>query len=393
MKTLIELYDEKAIHNVLGTEAFRPEQTVFLCSKEVKRRRRESLKTYFRERGCQTEIHFAETDMNDTEAVRSRLQQLLTSYPDPAVDIAGGTDAALFAAGSVCTALDVAAFTYSRRRNTFYEIQKAPYAHSLPCDVHLRVSDAFLMAGGSMLQGRMENHQLCELEDRILSFFEIYLDHRRDWADQISYIQLLSPEKGMHAEGPMKMRKKGHELTADLSLLRSVEKIGLIQNLHADGDRVSFRFLNDIARFALRDVGSVLELYIWKACRLAGVFDDICLSAVVNWEGDRINADSVTNEIDVACTRGVMPLFISCKTCAIKTEALNELAILRDRFGAPTARAMIVTSSLSSHQKSAMRRRASELDIAVVEQNEIRLEELTDRLRSLSEIRDKLQGV
>ena len=65
-------------------------------------------------------------------------------------------------------------------------------------------------------------------------------------------------------------------------------------------------------------VGSVLEMYVYKACRDAGVFDDVCLSAIVNWDGDRVHADSVTNEIDVACTRGVMPLFISCKTCAIR---------------------------------------------------------------------------
>lgn len=36
-----------------------------------------------------------------------------------------------------------------------------------------------------------------------------------------------------------------------------------------------------------------------------------------------------------------MPFFISCKTCDVKTDALNELAVLRDRFGGQTARAAI----------------------------------------------------
>ena len=31
MKTLIELYDERPIENILATEVFRPERTVFLC--------------------------------------------------------------------------------------------------------------------------------------------------------------------------------------------------------------------------------------------------------------------------------------------------------------------------------------------------------------------------
>ena len=35
MKTLIELYDDRPIENVLGTEMFRPERTVFLCPPEI----------------------------------------------------------------------------------------------------------------------------------------------------------------------------------------------------------------------------------------------------------------------------------------------------------------------------------------------------------------------
>lgn len=31
MKTLIELYDERPLKNVLSTEVFSPERTVFIC--------------------------------------------------------------------------------------------------------------------------------------------------------------------------------------------------------------------------------------------------------------------------------------------------------------------------------------------------------------------------
>lgn len=42
----------------------------------------------------------------------------------------------------------------------------------------------------------------------------------------------------------------------------------------------------------------------------------------------------------------MIPLFLSCKACDIKTEALNELAILRDRFGGKGAKAAIVTTEV-----------------------------------------------
>ena len=391
MKTLIELYDEQAIHNVLATEVFRPERTVMICPNTVKKSQKDSLKKYFRERKCKANLVFYSVDMLDARSLASRLAEVVERYEDCAVDIAGGTDAALFAAGSVCAMLDIPAFTYSRRRNTFYEIQQAPYARGLRCDVRLRVSDAFLMAGGSMLPGRMDNRQLESVLPMIDPFFATYEQYRREWTKIISYMQKISRNDDLHAEGPIAVHAvRNATVHVNRDALKMFEAIGMIRNLRFSDDTVSFIFTNEITRFALRDVGSVLELYIWKACKDAGVFDDVCLSAIVNWEGETVRSDSVTNEIDVACTRGVMPLFISCKTNAIKTEALNELAILRDRFGAPTARAVIVSSSVSSHDRAAMRRRASELDIAVIEQNGLRPDVLAEQLKSLSELRDKI---
>ena len=35
MKTLIELFDERPLENMLATEMFRPERTIFVCSREA----------------------------------------------------------------------------------------------------------------------------------------------------------------------------------------------------------------------------------------------------------------------------------------------------------------------------------------------------------------------
>ncbi|MCR4885116.1 MAG: DUF1887 family protein [Clostridiales bacterium] len=391
MKTLIELFDEQAIHNVLATEVFHPDTTVIICPETVNEHKQESLRHYFHARRCDAHLVFIKADMMNANLIAERLREVIRSHEDCAVDIAGGTDAALFAAGSICSEMHIPAFTYSRRRNTFYEIQAAPFAHDLPCNVHLRVSDSFLMAGGSMLKGRMDNQALDSIKPMIDPFFHAYKRFRKDWTNIITYMQKVSKNsEEFHVEGPKSVHAvRNTVIEADPKVLRTFERIGMIHNLVIGDNSVSFTFTNELSRFALRDVGSVLELYVWKACMDANVFDDVCLSAIVNWEGDIIRSDSVTNEIDVACTRGVIPLFISCKTCDIKTEALNELAILRDRFGAPTARALIITSDVSSHDRAAMRRRASELDIAVIdEQNALKHNVLVDRLISLSEMRD-----
>ena len=100
---------------------------------------------------------------------------------------------------------------------------------------------------------------------------------------------------------------------------------------------------------------------------------------MVDWEGDG-SAKAVSNELDVMCTRGVTPVFISCKTCDVKTEALNELAILRDRFGGKMARAAIVTAERGG---GAMRNRASELGIMVIDLNDLTAGRIDKRLKNL----------
>ena len=158
-----------------------------------------------------------------------------------------------------------------------------------------------------------------------------------------------------------------------------MEAAGLIHALSSEGDMVRFVFSDANVRKWLRDVGSVLELEVWKTCVQSGAFDDVVTSAVVDWAGAPVQ-DGVSNEIDVMATKGVIPVFISCKTCDVKTEALNELAILRDRFGGKAARAAIVTGQSGG---AAMRRRAQELQIDVIDGNDLRSGAYKDQLPQL----------
>ena len=155
-------------------------------------------------------------------------------------------------------------------------------------------------------------------------------------------------------------------------LLLRIQDLAIIRD-----ESVSFRFRDTNIRAWLRDVGSVLELYSYKACLDAGIFNDVISSAVVRWD-DTLGHSSVLNEIDVMAARGVIPLFLSCKACDIKTEALNELAILRDRFGGKGAKAAIITTESCN---AAARHRAAQLDIAVIDLEELKGDQLVQRLK------------
>lgn len=386
MKTLIELYDNRPIENVLASEMFRPERTVFLSPPEVaqSKRTQEKLREYFRRRGLDTELVFLETSLYNAEKVEKQLKAVAEKYPDCMVDITGGTDAALFACGRLCAQQDVPAFTYSRRRGCFFNIRNAPFSESLRCSVRHSVEDCFLVAGGALRKGRVDNSVISRYSDSIEPFFALYLRHRTEWTRIVNYIQRASQgEKNapvsLRVDAPFTVKgERGSRIDAPKEVLFELEKLGFLRNVRVD-ERVRFDFADGQIRTWLRDIGSVLELYVYKKCNDTGLFNDVVTSAVVDWEGD-FQRDNVTNEIDVMAMQGIIPVFISCKTCDVSTEALNELAILRDRFGGEMAKAAIVTAQRC---RNVTRHRASELNISVIDLDDLKTGKISDNLKSL----------
>ena len=393
MNTLIELYDERAIENVLAADMFRPQRIIYLCQTEVaqSRERQEQIGDFFRHRGWNPELIFVEASQYKVDRILRQLLMISEKFPDCALDVTGGSDAELFAAGLFAAKADVRVFTYSRRKNRFYNISGADFADNLPCDISYSVKDFFLMAGGTLLPGRVDNGILREYLDDIDPFFDCFQQHRRDWTNIITYMQRVSPaEYGqippMDVQGNYTVKgERGGRICAKEEALLSFERIGFLRDLKIQsGEKVSFRFRDVNTRAWLRDVGSVLELYVYKACLDAGIFNDIISSAVVRWD-EVLGHGSVINEIDVVATRGVVPLFISCKVSDIKTEALNELAILRDRFGGKGAKAAIVSTERCN---AAARHRAAQLGIAVIDRDELESGKLAYRLKVIMKVEE-----
>lgn len=386
MNTLIELYDERAIENILAPDMFHPRRIIYLCPREVLRdhTRQQKLAAFYRKRGWEPELIFVGTSLFEADRILRQLFTIEEKYPDCAIDITGGSDAALFAAGMFAARKGVPAFTYSRRKNHFYDISGADFADDLYCDLTYSIEDFFLMAGGTLLPGRVDNHILSQYLPYFDPFFSCFLRFRHEWPTIISYIQRISPaEYGqippLDITGSYTVKgERGSRNSANEDALQELAQIGFIQDLTIIPDQqVSFRFRDVHTRAWLRDVGSVLELYTYKACVDAAIFHDVISSAVVRWD-DVLGHGSVLNEIDVMAARGVIPLFLSCKTCDIKTEALNELAILRDRFGGKGAKAVIVTTESCN---AAARHRAAQLGIAVIDLEELKTGQLVHRLK------------
>ena len=388
MNTLIELYDERAIENILAPDMFRPKRIIYLCSHEVMQDhgRQEKLRAFFKRRGWEPEVLFMEASLFKADRILRQLLNIAEKYPNCALDVTGGSDAALFAAGMFTAQTGAPAFTYSRKKNCFYDICGADFADDMVCTLSYSVEEFFMMAGGTLLPGRVDNSVLSKYLDDFEPFFACFLRFRRKWANIISYIQRISQVEEdqvppMDVQGKYIVKgERGSKISANEAALREFARIGFIEDLEiVSGVSVSFRFRDSNVRSWLRDVGSVLELYTYKACLDTGLFNDVVSSAIVRWD-DVVGHGSVSNELDAMAARGVTPLFISCKACDIKTEALNELAILRDRYGGNAAKAFIISTE---NCRAITLRRAHALNIDVITLNDFRSGSLKEQIRTL----------
>lgn len=389
MKTLLEIFDERPMENVLATDTFRPETTVFLCPDAVARDTalQDVYRRYFQHRGLPTKAVFVQTDLMAVGPVINTLRRLTAEYEDCALDITGGSDAMLFACGLFCAEEPLPVFTFSRRSSRFYNIRNADFIDRQPISLTYSILDVFTMAGAKIQEGRDEASSLTEHAAQFPGFYDICDDFRRNWTDAVSYFQQISaPDKfgniTLEAGGEWQVRgPQGHRLSADAALLRRLSGLGFLRDLDMEeGRSVRFSFADEAVRFWLRDVGSFLELYVWDVCRRSGLFSDLRCSTIVNWDG-LPPRDAVTNEIDVMAIRGIKPVLLSCKACPVKTEAVNELAVLRDRFGGQMASAAVITTYPC---KAVTRRRAMELGLDIIDRADLSEGRLTARLRALS---------
>ncbi|MDO5444802.1 MAG: DUF1887 family CARF protein [Eubacteriales bacterium] len=386
MKTLIELYDERPLENFLAADVFRPERIVYLCPSSIAQSKSEQKKItdYIAWRNLNTETIFMDTSLLHTDKVYRQLETVVSRYPDCAIDITGGSDAALFAAGQFCASSKLPSFTFSWKKQRFFNISNAEFAENIKPEFCYKVEDYFLMAGGKMQKGRVDSELLFKYYNKIDEFFKLFLKYRKQWGKIINWFQRASqPDKNgetkLHVSSSFSVKgERGNKITIDKEFLYQVERLGFIHDLQIqEEDRILFDFTDKQTRFWLRDVGSVLELYTWKACIDSGIFNDVLCSTIVYWENAEKN-ENVTNEIDVTASFGITPVFISCKTCPIDTDALNELAILKDHFGGNGARAFAVTTENS---RPITKRRASALGIDIIGLDDLKKGTLSDQIK------------
>ncbi|MBQ6492412.1 MAG: DUF1887 family protein [Erysipelotrichaceae bacterium] len=114
--------------------------------------------------------------------------------------------------------------------------------------------------------------------------------------------------------------------------------------------------------------GAFLENYLYIRLTESGYFDDVKMSAVIDFADDKYN-HPVRCEIDCLIIRNNHLLFVSCKSSKADTEALNEIYVHNTRFGNALSQPVLCVCEELDRKYPSIYAKGEELNIYLVDKS------------------------
>ncbi|MBO4562041.1 MAG: DUF1887 family protein [Clostridia bacterium] len=384
MKTLIELYVNEQFDDLLAAMTLNPKRTVFLTTGCVpEKTARESAARFIRDRNVArfgekaiAEVEFINIGSRSADKLFEKLDEIFNKYPDAAIEMTGGSTAALIAAQRYCEEKRVKSFFFDSRKGRFrsiYGMEGELRDLKLPA---IDVDTLILMGGGKVIGTKHSTSHLDENMDCVRSMLDIYSKYLGEWNSLVEYLQFACKHyydsTTQLFSAPSALINNSNLFIANKKLLNLLSEAGAINELAMDAENIVFRFANGFIREILTTVGMCLELFIYVAAVDSGEFDSARMSVELDWDGAfRGGAGDTTNEIDVIMTRGVESRFVSCKTARPDTRDLYEIGYLADKFGGRNAVAVLATAIDLSGESWSNYLRARDMGVIVIERADI----------------------
>ncbi|MBQ8508468.1 MAG: DUF1887 family protein [Clostridia bacterium] len=390
--TIIELYDDEQIYNVLAITELRPKRVIYLGPRRIKKRGiKNSIINSLRILGLDTQCFFYTADMMSLESIKSKLDSLIDTFGECTIDLTGGSEVALVAVGMLAASRKIPLMRYDRSTCRYKDIYCCPVMEGRVSDPHLSVPSVLALAGGVMKEhGHLAIDGLTdESAADILTVWGIFKRFHRTWHRAVSYLQQVNKQFGgesLSVKAPSVIFSGERIVNCDSAIMNALSEAGILENYENDASGVRFSYKSALMRSCLLDTGICLELYVYATARQSGLYDDVQISVVVDWDGDLEARINTLNEIDVMLTRGMVPVFISCKSGSPNVVALNEIKTLAKQFGGVYGRPVLVTMSDVRNRDAYLYQRASDMDVTIIDYTDLVNDRLSKRLAAVSKV-------
>ncbi len=373
--TLVELFCQETLKNVITALTFRPERLVMLVDTgaQYSDAYTNTIRA-LRARMPELVISYFEANCNDPDCIAEALDALYAKYPDGVFDFTGGRELLLLSAFAFARRHDAPMVHIDLPRKRLMNLNRCEALEGsfvmpeLTLADHLNMNGAFFVGAGHALMDKAQ-------EPAVRAFCQQVMRNQTRWRKQCNYFQAAAAGlEGLHVDAPVTfVAANRSKVTCDVDYLYQLQDIGFLQNVQRQNGRVQFDFAAENFKSYLTDVGVWLELYTYLMLRDTGIFKEIYMSVRVGW-GDEADEYKGTayNELDVVACNGLETIFISCKTSTPEPGDFNEIQVYAKKFGGSFGKAVLCTSNELGRGFVGMHTRAKDLGAAIIDRSDLR---------------------
>ena len=381
IKTLIELFDESQIENIVGLLSFAPEKVIYVGFEDVMTNDRISdLEKFLKVKGINISLEYNIVERDNYNNILNTLNNIVDKNHGCALDLTGGKELVLTAMGEVAAKRDIPVFQFNISDGTLLRVKNCENIGE-PKKVSMSINENIILNGGAISYGDEGDCEWVLTDDfksDIETMWEISRKNCAKWNKQCSTFEDLEKfgeiSDGTYVKANLNCIKKPY---FNYVIIDKLIKNGLIYDYKNNGHEVSFCCKNKQVKRCLFKAGNILELYAYMYLKEIEAkdptfYDDIDVGVFVDWDGVFQSPDSekkdTKNEIDIFLMRDIVPVFVSCKNGGVKKEALYELNTVADKFGGEYAKKYLLCTYINNNAESRefILQRAADMNIEII---------------------------
>ena len=404
METLIELFDESPVLNILACVAFKPKKLIFFGANpnEIEQNKNDYIR-FFKRRKEKVDIEFITVNMLNLREVETGLEKIIKDNPDCVLDVTGGKDLALLAAGMAAVRLGVPLVFYNKKTEKYVNMNK--YCCEMDVDIYglLNCQDFFCVSGGSITDFEdfsEYNDTRREFWQLVLNIWDIYLKHMGSWPSHVQYLQKATHNFSQGSDSRIKcpaiLNSNGHKFYRNDDIINDLRSCGAFKDFEkCENNDFYFTYKDSNFKRYLTDVGAFLELYIHVCALQTRCFSDVLSRVKYNWDWEYANYSKqlhntlfrpASNEIDVIAVRGIEPLYISCKTSSPEMKYIDEIYPQAMRMSGGEGHAVFACTH-TIDKEMPIYNKAKALGVYIIDGEDIKNGLVIERLRQMAEKR------
>jgi len=416
-QTLIEFFDESPLENVAAGLTLKPSKIIYLGPKNARMKAEtQNYARLFALKGIDVQIECKYlSDRNKLDKIQSDIEAILNENPDCVIDITGGDERIIAAAGAMQvkrSALGVSLCYISINSGRITEVCKDGETLKFK-EPELTVNENIFLYGGSA--DFDYDHRFYAppwyISDKfradVAAIWDVCRANCVEWNEIVSpfgaWIDRYSTEVRVNkyhcANGetpspinpllvmPQNRIRKFFNNLIDEKIITGFS--------HSNGE-FGFSFTSAEFPRVFEKAGNVLELVTLIALsELKGkynkpFFNDVQVEVNIDWDGvlhysGPEASQETTNEVDIVAMRGLIPHFVSCKNGHVDVNELYKLSAVADKFGGGYGKKIMIATFVNKDPGFAAQfaQRAKDMGIVLIDNvHELSIEELSDRMKA-----------